>query len=82
KKSTLSGTDRIVGCLFGLLRGVLVVSLAVMFAQFTPLIKQPAWSNSILLPRFEVAARWMMAQLPALGFEQIQKVSAASAEPA
>ncbi len=52
----LSGTDRILGVVFGLLRGIVIVvvilSLGKMFAldQF--------WQDSVLMPYFEPVIRW------------------------
>jgi membrane protein required for colicin V production len=51
-KTGLSGTDRVVGVVFGLLRGVAIVAALVLLAGLTPLPKDPWWSESILLPRF------------------------------
>jgi membrane protein required for colicin V production len=51
-KTGLSGTDRVVGVVFGLLRGVAIVAVLVLLAGLTPLPKDPWWSESLLLPRF------------------------------
>lgn len=42
----LTGTDRMFGMLFGLVRGVLVVSLGVLLAGFTPLPRDGWWQES------------------------------------
>ena len=62
--SGLSGSDRMFGMLFGLLRGLVLVTLAVLILRFTPLPQDPWWRQSQLLPTFENGARWLLAQLP------------------
>ena len=49
----LSGTDRLVGALFGALRGAAIVLVAVIIARFTPFPEDPWWQKSRLLPEFE-----------------------------
>lgn len=52
KKSGLSGADRLIGLVFGLLRGTLVVTMAIIATGFTPLAQKPLWENSVLIPGF------------------------------
>lgn len=49
----LSGTDRMVGALFGAMRGAAIVLVAVIIARFTPFPEDPWWQESRLLPEFE-----------------------------
>jgi membrane protein required for colicin V production len=49
----LSGTDRMVGALFGALRGAAIVLVAVILSRFTPFPEDPWWRESRLLPEFE-----------------------------
>ncbi|GIX33213.1 MAG: hypothetical protein KatS3mg125_1169 [Lysobacterales bacterium] len=65
--SGLSGTDRLLGLLFGLARGVAIAALAVFLAAFTPLARDPWWQQSRLIPPLERIARWMAGFLPASG---------------
>jgi membrane protein required for colicin V production len=65
-KSGLSGTDRFIGSIFGLLRGVLVVILVVMIGQFTHFTTKPVWTGSVLIPRIEVVAHDVQARAPHL----------------
>lgn len=44
--SGLGGTDRMLGLLFGALRGTLIVALAVVLAGLTPLTQEKAWEES------------------------------------
>jgi membrane protein required for colicin V production len=62
--SGLSGSDRMLGMLFGLLRGLAIVTIAVLVLKFTPLPRDPWWRQSQLLPTFENGAQWLSAQLP------------------
>lgn len=53
KHSGLSGADRILGMGFGFLRGVLIVSLAMVIAGMTGMNLQPYRTTSILYPYFD-----------------------------
>lgn len=61
----LSGTDRMLGMAFGLVRGVLLVCVMVFLAQFTVLTRDPPWQQSMLLPPFQRATIWLGQQVPA-----------------
>ncbi len=60
----LSGTDRLLGMLFGFARGVLLVTLAVFLLGFTAVIRDPWWNESVLLPQFKGVAAWLGEQVP------------------
>ncbi|HEX7339947.1 MAG TPA: CvpA family protein [Rhodanobacteraceae bacterium] len=60
----LSGSDRLLGMVFGLLRGAILVTLLVFLLGFTPFTRDPWWHRSQLLPTFVTAANWMGQQLP------------------
>lgn len=60
----LSGTDRLLGAIFGLLRGAAIVLVAVIIARFTPFPNDPWWQESELLPHFERTAIWAVSQFP------------------
>lgn len=55
----LSGTDRLVGMVFGAGRGILLVAVLVLVAGFTPLPKAHWWQDSQLVPYFEELAIWL-----------------------
>jgi membrane protein required for colicin V production len=62
--SGLSGSDRMLGMVFGLLRGLALVTLTVLLLGFTPLPRDPWWKQSQLLPSFQRGAEWLSARLP------------------
>ncbi|WP_430390440.1 CvpA family protein [Dyella sp. 20L07] len=60
----LSGTDRLLGMLFGFARGVLLVTLAVFLLGFTAVTRDPWWHDSVLLPQFKEVAAWLGERVP------------------
>jgi membrane protein required for colicin V production len=60
----LGGSDRLLGMIFGLARGVLIVGLVVFLAGFTPLPGDSFWRQSQLLPQFQGVASWLGEKLP------------------
>jgi len=61
-KTGLSGTDRALGSLFGLLRGLLIIQILVLLAGITPFPQDPWWRDSWFLGWFEPGAQWIVAQ--------------------
>jgi membrane protein required for colicin V production len=62
--SGLSGSDRMLGMVFGLARGLALVTLVVLLLGFTPFRRDPWWDQSRLLPSFAGGARWLGDKLP------------------
>ncbi|UNK57953.1 CvpA family protein [Pseudoxanthomonas daejeonensis] len=60
----LSGVDRVLGLLLGLLRGVLVACMLVLVMAFSSLPQDPAWTRSQALPVLIPGAQWMARWLP------------------
>ena len=61
----LGPADRVVGGVFGLVRGVLVVMILVLLAGLTSLPRQPMWRNAALSSPLEAFAGYIKAWLPA-----------------
>lgn len=61
----LRGGDRFLGMLFGLARGLLLVTFVVLMLGFTALPREAGWwRRSTLLPGFENGAAWVARALP------------------
>ena len=54
----MSTTDRVLGMGFGLLRGVVVVIVAIAFTRYTPLAQDTWWRTSIIIDRLAVVEDW------------------------
>lgn len=63
-RTGLGGTDHLVGMIFGLLRGAVLVGVLVMLSELTALPEDPWWEQSVLLPHFEDLASWLRDLLP------------------
>ena len=61
----LGASDRAVGGIFGLARGVLVVMILVLLAGLTALPRQSAWRDAVLRGPLEAVAGYVKAWLPA-----------------
>ncbi len=75
--SGLSGTDRLLGMVFGLVRGFALVVLVIVLMKFTPVIRDDWWQNSSMLPTFERSASWMTTLLPETVAKYLEPASAA-----
>lgn len=62
--SGLSGTDRMIGMVFGAGRGILLVAALVLLAGLTPIPQDPWWQASVLVPYFQELALWLRDLLP------------------
>jgi membrane protein required for colicin V production len=65
ERTGLSGTDRLIGMLFGAARGGVLVAILVLLAGLTPLPNDPWWSESQLIGYFQDLAIWLKSLLPA-----------------
>ncbi|HHC71825.1 MAG TPA: CvpA family protein [Thiotrichales bacterium] len=64
QKSGLSGTDRLLGMVFGAARGVLLVAVLVLMAGLTTLPQESWWKESSLVVHFEEIAHSLQEFLP------------------
>ncbi len=63
-KTGLSGTDRTLGLVFGLLRGGLIIAVLVLLASLTNMPNEDWWKHSLTLPYFHDVADWLKTWLP------------------
>ena len=64
EKTEITGTDRALGIVFGIARGIVIVAILVLFAGLTALPKDPWWSKSMFLPHLQVLAVEIRSLLP------------------
>src|SRR3989338_111729 len=78
KKSGLSGTDRLIGIIFGGIRGVLVVGALVLVGNMSALAKTTSWQGAKLTPYFQDLANWMSSYVPEK-FKQMEEAKTPAA---
>jgi membrane protein required for colicin V production len=64
EKTGLSGTDRLMGGIFGAIRGVALVLALVIVAGFTPIPNDPWWNESAGIRYLLPLADWAVTLLP------------------
>ena len=65
KATGLAGIDRILGGLFGLGRGVVILLAVLILASHTGAVEQDWYNASTMIPMFDRALEWMAAYVPA-----------------
>jgi membrane protein required for colicin V production len=60
----LSGTDRLLGGLFGAARGLFLVVAVLLVAGFTPIPADPWWKGSATIQRMMPLVEWASGYLP------------------
>jgi membrane protein required for colicin V production len=63
-RTGLTGTDRALGIIFGIARGIVIVVLLVMLAGLTTLPQEQWWTESMLVHQFQDLAVWAREFLP------------------
>jgi membrane protein required for colicin V production len=63
-KTGLTGTDRVLGVVFGAARGGVLVAMLVFLAALTPLPEDDWWQDSALIGRFQSLAELILEQIP------------------
>jgi len=59
----LSGTDRLLGMIFGALRGAVIIVVCLMLGlTVLPLDQEGWWQQSVLVPHFQRMESWVMTQ--------------------
>lgn len=64
RKTGLTGTDRMLGVIFGLIRGAVIIAILVLLAGLTPMPHDPWWKESIFIVHFQEMALWLRGFLP------------------
>jgi len=71
-KTGLTATDRALGMLFGIARGIVIVAVLVLLAGLTALPEDAWWQEALLLGHFQDMALWLRSFLPANIAENIR----------
>lgn len=64
EKTGLSGTDRLLGVVFGAARGAALVALLVFLLALTPITEDPWWDQSRLIGQFQLLADVILSTVP------------------
>lgn len=64
EKTGLTGTDRVLGLILGGARGVLIVAVLILLANYSSISKDDSWTKSVLVPHFQPCAQWIEEFIP------------------
>jgi membrane protein required for colicin V production len=64
ERTGLSGTDRLLGLVFGVVRGLLLIGILVLLGNISEVSKAPWWTSSQLIPQFQPLAHWLQGFVP------------------
>ncbi|MDQ3056875.1 MAG: CvpA family protein [Pseudomonadota bacterium] len=68
----LSGLDRTLGFMFGLVRGGVIACVLVLALGFTSMPREPAWRQSLIVPLLIPGAAWLRDWLPPWAADRVQ----------
>lgn len=63
-KTGLGGTDKALGMVFGLGRGVLIIVMLLLLGGLTPMPEELWWKESLLIEQFSSISVWIREFLP------------------
>ena len=63
----LTGTDRLLGGVFGIARGIVIVIALIWLGQMTPVKDDLWWKQSAAIPHFKLLIDWIHEQMPLQG---------------
>lgn len=72
EKTGLSGTDRLLGAVFGAARGLLLLIALILAAGFTPVPLDPWWAESRVIQALLPLAEWTGGFLPEAAHEYLE----------
>lgn len=64
KATGLASTDRMFGTVFGLARGLILITAGIYGLQMTAFSQDPWWKDSVFIPHFEMMVSWSKEILP------------------
>jgi membrane protein required for colicin V production len=64
RRTPFSVADRMLGSLFGVLRGVFFMTILVLLGGLTPFTQENWWRQSYCMRQFEILAIWLKDRLP------------------
>lgn len=66
-------TDRIIGFLFGAIRGGAIIAIIIAMVNTTVIAQKEDWKHSHLIPMFEPAALWIKDKIPEDLLKKLEK---------
>lgn len=68
----LGAGDRFLGGVFGILRGIIIMAIAVLVGGLTPMREEPSWRHSMIVPPLESLVVAMRPYLPSAISERVR----------
>jgi len=82
EKTGLSGSDRLMGGIFGAVRGLVIILMLILAAGFTPIPQDPWWQESVIIEGLLPLADWVGTLLPESISEHLDLYAAPGEEAA